>query len=246
MSWRPRWWVKLTKCRHPNEEKEQDVPPETDGLRSQYFSEKVIIDTFVTAGTGALTRADGIAEKVVTAAFSVATAYTAVIALVAPKDSVSPPLVIAPFILFAAAIVLALMAQSVQLQLEPATNDVREISRRVQTSTRSKRDWGYGGLAALTLGLVIAGLAIYETYGPGADEKDTAIDVEIWLTPAGTRLVGAACGNVANPLVGEVADADSLSSGTVALEVTKAGCRNGAGTLVLPRRAIGIAKQTSD
>jgi len=219
-----------------------EVPHEDDGLRSMYFSEKLIIDTYRNAGTSAFTSADGIADKIVTAAFSVGTAYVAVIALVSPKDSVSPLLVTVPFVLLAIALGCALRAQSFQLQLEPPTNSVTVISSRVAATIKSKRKWGTGALIALILGLVIAGWAVYETYGPGADEQDSTITAQIWLTPAGMELVTTACGKVDDPLVGNVDEAKALSSGSVTVAVTTETCKQGGGTLVLPRRAIAVAK----
>lgn len=223
------------------EQKEQKNDP-LSGLRSQYFSERVVIDNYVTAGTTALASADGVADKIVTAAFSVATAYAAVIALVAPKDSTSPVLTITPFVLLAVAILLALIAQSVQLQLEPATNVVEEISSRVTNCTNAKRHWGYGALAALVVGLGLAGYAIYQTYGPGAKPKVSSIRAEIWLNRAGGHLVREACGKARSPLVGRVDDESALTAATVPVRVTKYVCPKGRGTLLLPRRAIVVVK----
>ena len=45
-----------------------------------------------------------------------------------------------------------------------------------------------------------------------------------------------------NPLVGEVTDADQLSTAAVPVIVTKAQCPTGAGTLVLPKSAIATSK----
>jgi len=95
-------------------------------LRSETFSEKVVIDSYTAAATGALAAADAVADKIATAGFSIATAYAAVIALVAPKDSKSTMFVVSPFVLLGAAVVLALVAQSIKMSLDP-TNDTTVV-----------------------------------------------------------------------------------------------------------------------
>lgn len=209
-------------------------------LRGETFSEKVAIDSYTTAATGALTAADGVGDKIATAGFSIATAYAAVIALVAPKDSRSPIFVVLPFVLLAAAVVLGLIAQSVRVSLDP-TNDTQVIADRVSSTISTKRLWLSGAMVALVGGLIVGGVAVYETYGPGTESTPNTT-VSIWLSPVGTQLVTDACGKSANPLVGEVKDTDVLSAATVRVVVAQAQCPKGAGTLVLPKRAIAASK----
>jgi hypothetical protein len=200
----------------------------------------VSIDAYTAAATGALAAADGVGDKIATAGFSIATAYAAVIALVAPKDARSPIFVVLPFVLLAAAVVLALVAQSVPVSLDP-TNDTQVIADRISSTISTKRQWLFGGIVALVAGLIVGGVAVYETYGPGADSKPNT-PVSIWLTPVGRQLVTAACGTSANPLVGAVKGTEALSASTVPVIVAQAQCPKGAGTLVLPRRAIVTSK----
>jgi MFS family permease len=209
-------------------------------LRGETFSEKIVIDSYTAAATGALSAVDGVADKITTAGFSVATAYAAVIALVAPKDSRSPVLVVLPFLFLAAAVVCALIAQAVKVPLD-ATDSTTEIRNRITSTVSRKRRWLWGALAALVVGLGLAGGAVYETSGPGAETSSTTT-VSIWLTSSGTRLVTDACGKASTPFTGDVADTDALSASTVPLIVTRAQCPKGAGTLVLPRRAIATSK----
>jgi hypothetical protein len=209
-------------------------------LRSETFSEKVAIDSYTTAATGALTAADGVGDKIATAGFSIATAYAAVIALVAPKDSRSPILVVLPFVLLAVAVVLALIAQSVTVSLA-ATNDTDEIANRISSAISKKRQWLSGATGALIVGLIVSGVAVYKTYGPGTENTQNT-KVSIWLTPVGTRLVTDACGTSANPLIGEVKDTDALLAATVPVIVAQRQCPEGAGTLLLPKGAIATSK----
>jgi hypothetical protein len=209
-------------------------------LRGETFSEKVAIDSYTAAATGALTGADGVGDKIATAGFSIATAYVAVIALVAPKDSRSPIFVVLPFVLLAAAVVFALIAQSVTVSLDP-TNDTQVIADRISSAISTKRLWLWGAMVALVAGLIVGGVAVYETYGPGT-ESTRNTTVRIWLTPVGAQLVTDACGQSPKPLVGEVKDTDALSASTVPVIVDQAQCPKGAGTLVLPKRAIATSK----
>ena len=82
-------------------------------LRPPTLAENLAIEGYKTAITTALASVNGVCDKIVTAAFSVATAFGAVVALVAPKESPAPLLMALPFLLFAAAVALALYAQSI-------------------------------------------------------------------------------------------------------------------------------------
>jgi hypothetical protein len=209
-------------------------------LRGETFSEKVAIDSYTAAASGALASTDGVGDKITTAAFSIATAYGAVIALVSPKDSRSPPLVVSPFVFLAIAVVLGLIAQSVKVDLTP-TNDTGVIASRIDSTLSGKRKLLALAMVALVAGLILSGVAVYKTYGPGA-AKTPSTSVSIWLTPAGKQLVEDSCGNSATPFVGTVNGTDALSGTSVAVTVTKAQCPKGGGTLVLPRRAIATSK----
>ena len=149
-------------------------------------------------------------------------------------------MVVAPFLLLGLAVVLALVAQS-QAVATGATNDADVIATRIATARSSKRGWTLAALVALVIGLVAAGWAIYETYGPGA-EKDADISARLWLTPPGQRLVREACGRPRRSLRGQVADAATLSAASVPIDLSRRMCPSGAGTLVLPKRASAAAK----
>jgi hypothetical protein len=214
-----------------------------NGLEELTFSERVAVDNYRGAMTGALAAADSIADKVVTAAISVATAYGAVIVLVAPKDSNTPLQAVLPFIPLACAVGLALYAQSIGIAIDPQ-DEVAAVRDRIQRTIGSKRTWGRVALAVLVVGLIMAGWVVYSFYGQSAKpEVATPAEVELYLTPGGTAAVELACGkDDVKVLSGQVEDVETLTSARVSVKVTKAECPSGAGNVVLPQRMIAATK----
>jgi hypothetical protein len=211
-------------------------------LRAPTFAESAAIDTYKEAVTGALSSADSVSDKIVTAAFSVATAFGAIVALVTPKDSTSHYLVALPFVLLAAAIGAALYAQSRAVPIKP-TDDLTTVKSSVDSTVRSKRLWGRVALAALAAGMLVAGGVLVSTYREST-KKSTPTAVQLWLTPAGASTVARACGpGTPSPLKGTVADPKQLAAATVEIKVDATACPGGAGLLVLPRAAIAVARR---
>jgi hypothetical protein len=211
-------------------------------LQSLTFAQHVVVEGYKAAAAKAVSDADTLADKIVTASFSVATAYGAVVALVTPKDSQSPTLIVAPFVVIALAIGLALLAQSFTLPLE-VSNDFATVKSNLASTTTKKRWTGRGALAVLAIGVALAGYAIYETYGPGAEDKPST-SVQLWLTPAGNTVMTKACGSSTSPVSGLVDGTSALSETRVEVELDTTSCPDGAGTVVLSQKAISIAKTT--
>jgi uncharacterized membrane protein len=209
-------------------------------LREETFAQKVAIDSYSSAATGALASADGTADKIATAAFSAATAYGAVVALVAPKDAASPLLIVLPFAVLAAAVVAALYAESVTVPLNP-TNDPDLIATRIKGAVSGKRKWSRVALALLVIGLVVAGVAIREVYGP-ASKRETTVAARLWLTTSGAKLFNQACGRTATTVDGEVSSSGDLSAKYVPVKLSTDVCPSGAGTVVFPRSTIAAVK----
>jgi hypothetical protein len=211
-------------------------------LRALTVDELVAVDSYKSAASGALEAADKLADKIVTASFSFATAYGAVIALVAPKDSTQPLIVVLPFALLGIAVGLALYAQSMAVGIQEGAQ-LAALRTSVSSVVDQKRSWGRGALAVLTVGLLVAGYVLHEKYAEPA-EDDSAAVVQIWLTAAGTSYVADACGNEGVAQVdGVVEKVDTLSASRVPLIVDATACPDGAGTLFLPQRAIAVAKR---
>ena len=123
---------------------------------------------------------DSVADKVVTAAFSVATAYGAVIVLIAPKDSQTPWQAVIPFVPLALAMGLALYAQS---DWDRDRRDGRCGDRpdaRSKHELAGKRKRGRWSLAALVAALLAAGWVVYWFYGPSAKaDEPSLVDAEL-------------------------------------------------------------------
>jgi hypothetical protein len=207
------------------------------------FSESVIVDNYRAAVGGALAAADSVADKVVTAAFAVATAYGAVITLVAPKDLQTPWQAAVPFVPLALAVGVALLTQSIGISVQP-TDAVDAVRKNTINAIRWKRLLGGVSLVVLAIALVTAGWVVYSFYGPSAQtDEETPVAAELFLTPAGTSAIERVCGNADVTVVrGQVNGAEALTSPRVSLELTKAECPSGAGTVVLPQRMIAASK----
>jgi hypothetical protein len=208
-------------------------------LRSPTYAETVSIETYKTSAGTALSDADSFGDKIVTAAASLATAYGAVIALVSPEDTAAPLLAAAPFALLALAVAAGLYAQSIGVSIDE-TNELKVIRTRIATAVSDKRSAGHVGLVFLIVGVALAGYIINESYGGPADESKRS--AQIWLTPAGERLIEDACGSSATEVTGEVDEDAEPDARHLSVALDANACASGAGTLVLPSRAISVAK----
>jgi hypothetical protein len=219
-----------------------DRPSQRYELQPLTFSQAVGVDSYKATMTGALAAADSVADKVVTAAVSFATAYGAVIALVTPKDAQTPWQVAVPFAPLATAVGLALYAQSIGISVSPK-DDVDVVLTNTTTTIDSKRRLGRWALYALVVALLASGYVVYTYYGPSA-KKDTPAQVTLYLTPAGTKAVSVACGKQGIAVIrGSVKDVGDLAAARVPLHVTKQACPSGGGTLLLPQQEIAATKR---
>jgi hypothetical protein len=213
------------------------IPP----LRAPTFAESVVIDSYKGAATGAIASADSVADKIVTASVSVATAFGAVVALVTPKDSTSGYVIAIPFVLLAAAVGTSLYAQSIAVPIN-LSDDLATVKSSIDDTIKSKRLWGRIGLGALAIGILIAALVLASTYRESKKAKAKTTAVTLWLTSSGEKTVQVACGrSFTSPLKGTVTDPAKLSGETIVVKVGKKACPAGAATLVLPRKAVALA-----
>jgi hypothetical protein len=226
-------------CRRGNAKEES--PPEAD-LRPPTFAESVAIDNYKAASKEALGSADSVADKVVTAGFSIGTAYGAVIALVSPKDTPAPLVAALPFVFLAGAIALALYAQSIPVPVE-AEDRLDRLTDAVTETVQKKRVFDWLALGALVLGVLVAGIIIADKYREPA-EDDSPVAVEVLLTESGATSVGSACGLTGQDrIMGTVKNADSISADPLQLTVTEDACPDAPGTLSLPKTAVGLVSQ---
>jgi hypothetical protein len=205
-------------------------------LRAPTFDEQVAIDNYQGASKEALTAANSVGDKIVTAAFSFATAYGAVIALVSPEEKPEAVVAVIPFVLLALAAVIALYSQSRGVKLEGST-EVSQLRSVVNTAITTKRRLSWAALVLLALGVAVAGAIVYDQYGQ--PEKEKPVAVQVWLTPAGVDFANQACGGgVTAKVDGTVASAGDLENERVGINVAKASCAAGPSTLYLDKDLI--------
>jgi hypothetical protein len=205
-------------------------------LRAPTFDETVAAENYKGASKEALASANSVADKLVAASFSFATAYGAVIALVAPEGSPEPIVVAIPFILFAAAAGCALWAQSEGLALQ-GTADLAQLRESVNGLIATKRRLSRVALGALVLGVILAGLVVRGNYAEPA-KANAAVDVLVFFSPSGRAFVQSACGAPFSTLHGTVENTAALSEERVGLAVTKKKCPPQGGVLYLSQRQI--------
>ncbi|MDQ6948676.1 MAG: hypothetical protein M3256_21065 [Actinomycetota bacterium] len=144
-----------------------------------------------------------------TAAFSVATAYGAVIALVAPKDKQAPVLVALPFVGIAVAVVAAMIGRTTGVSLV-ATNDVGVIRNDVTSAVGRKRQMANIAIVALAAALIVAGYVLGATYRSTPATAASNSNVVVTFTPDGKRVFDAACGSDAATVTGKLQTASPL------------------------------------
>jgi hypothetical protein len=205
----------------------------TPQLRAATLAESVAIKTYTAAVEGSLKSGDEAGDKLATAAVSVATAYGAVIALVAPKDSTAALVVALPFIAFALALVLGLWAQSLGINATP-NDELPKLQSSVETLVKKKRCLNRIALAVLGLGLLGAGVVVAEKYQSPPKASTAAV---VWLSPAGRADVWASCSKPLKMITGDV-DPSTLDDAWLTIKAPKPQCPSASNTLVLPASAI--------
>lgn len=205
----------------------------TPELRAPTLAESAAIKTYTAAVEGSLKSTDDTGDKLATAAVSVATAYGAVIALVAPKDSTAAVIVALPFAAFAVGLVLGLWTQSLGISAKPE-DALPALQSSVEDLVKRKRCLNRIALIVLGLGLVGAGVVVADKYQTPQKTSATAV---VWLSPLGQADVGTACSKQLTMITGNV-DPSTLTSAWVAIEKPMPQCPGAGNTLVLPANAI--------
>lgn len=175
--------------------------PDASDLIPLTWEETVLVDAHKAALEKALESSDGACGAILTACFSLATAYGAVIALVAPKETQATLLVVSPFVLLAAGAVVALVGKASGISLDDfGTTD--QVKDHVVTAVGTKRKASWGAVACAAAGVVLAGYVVFATYSePVATDEAN----DIVFTPAGRQQVQAACGAALDSVRGDAA-----------------------------------------
>jgi hypothetical protein len=213
-------------------------------LRAATLEEQVAIDNYKEASKASLAAATSYSDKLSTAGFSFATAYGAVIALVAPDDKPEPIVAVLPFVFFAAAVVLALLAQGKGIEADTPA-EVSRLQSAVTSAIESKRHWSWAALGSLAIGIVVAGAIINAHYAEPAKSNEST-EVNVLLTPAGAESVATACNSKSTSrLQGSVEAGAVLTARRVEIEIAAGLCGEADTDLSLPQSAIAVIASTA-
>jgi hypothetical protein len=193
----------------------------------------------------ALAAATDASGAVLTAAFSIATAYGAVVALVSPKGGKTPNSVVLPFVFLAIAVVASMIGRVWGVSLDE-TNDIATIRSKVHGAVLAKRIFAGIAVAVLAVGVVAAGVVVSHSYGKGTTASSSS--GTIFLTADGHTTIQAICGVDETSLQG-IADVNGLTTnGFATIHVSKsdkADARCGP-SLALPASAIGGVRSNGE
>ena len=209
------------------------LPPA--GTRPLYTSEDMALQAFKDATTKALDSADGACGTILTASFSIVTAYGAAVALVTPKGNPTPILLLAPFIAISLAAAAALVGKAAGVKLSGDWDDLDQDRSSIRKAVTLKRAASWTAVACLAIGMVVAGWVLLEHFG---QPEEAAGDQVVGLTGPGKRLFEQACGVRAEELSGKVSVSGDFTTVTLAGPAT---C-GGTSSVTLPSNAVAYLR----
>lgn len=203
------------------------------------FSEKALIDAYTDAIKGGLTALNGVADKVLTAAFSLATALAAVIGLVSPKDEPGPIATGAPFVGFALAALAALIALVFYVSpAEKPTSD--EVTKPIKDALFAKKVSVLAAVVLLAAATATAVLVVLDAYGPRAAKRQSPDTTIVAISPEkGADAISLACPASKGSITGTV-DLDSLGEDFIEIDVPEGMCGDSATTVRIPKDQVRI------
>lgn len=151
----------------------------TPRVRALDFEEELAVSAYEKAVTDALSSADSAAGRVLTASFSILTAYGALVGLVAPEDDPQPFLIALPFLFLLAAALLSVRSLTRAIDFR-ISKDLGTIESRVADTVSSKRRPLWWAVLWLTVGIAVAGLVVIDSYA-GAEATPDDLSVEVWV-----------------------------------------------------------------
>lgn len=147
---------------HDDDDGFDPVPP---NLRPLSKTQEALLAAYTDALKGMLATAERTAERVLTIAFALATAYTGLIGLVSPEKERPSAVVAAPIILLAFSVIPAILALWVPLGAAPTkSDDTDDIRRRLDRAAGWKRWLSLAAVLVLAAAIVVAGLAVIDMY----------------------------------------------------------------------------------
>lgn len=201
------------------------------------ISEQAILDAYRETLKGSVASTDSGTGTVLTAAFSIATAYGALIGLVAPTDQPSSVAVGIPFAVFGAAAVLAMIAlvQGIKVAAHPTSD---ELISPFKSLLLRKRLLAGAAVAALAAAIIVSAVVVINAYGPGAQGPTEHAKVIAVVPDNGTDAISAACPGATGSVTGEI-HLDSLEKEFVVVDVPAGTCQgSGTTTLRIPKASV--------
>lgn len=160
-------------------------------LRGPTFSENIYATAYSDAVVKAIGSADTAVTAVVTASFSLATAYGALVGLVAPKDDPGDVILGLPFFGFALAVLVALWAGAGGVSVQ-VSDDVPTVRSAITSTVNSKRGTTRGAIVILFLSVMAAAYVVVTAYAAPATEEENET-ASVILTSEGATSLEAQC-----------------------------------------------------
>jgi len=136
-------------------------------LRGLTLEEEIALEAYREATKAGLSSADNAADKVLTAAISIASAYAALLALVKPEKEAAPTFLAVPLLALGAAA--AASAWSLGRGVPSLSRlDVAAVRDAVDKTVGSKRKWTGFAVLLLIVALGTAAWVVIRTYGAAA------------------------------------------------------------------------------
>ena len=171
---------------------ERDPTDTRTRVRPLSYVEETAVTAYEKAITDALSSANSAAEKLIAAAFSIATAYGALIALVAPEDETKSWILGLPFLPLMGAAIAAMYALTRGIDVD-ITSDITLVTERVEKSVTDKRNPSWVALALMVIAIAIAGWIVADRYS-GGEKASEDLSLTVWVTPSEAERLASVCG----------------------------------------------------
>ena len=138
--------------------------PVLTGVRSPTMGEAALFEAYAEAIKTALAGANSAADKVLTACFSIGTAYVALIGLVQPDKTPSPVVILLPVGILAIAAGLAAVGLAANVELgDPRT--VADVKVTLESVIKTKQITSIGAVIVAGIAIVVGAFVVNDVYG---------------------------------------------------------------------------------
>src|SRR5712692_3665954 len=142
------------------------APAASSQLRPLTTGEQVVLAAYQEAMKGAVEATNRAAEVLTTVAIAAITAYGALVTLIQPKAAPAPVLAGLPFVIFAAAVVVAVWSRLIGVPITTESN-LDNIQKTLGDKVARKRRLAIFALIIVAAGIVFSGFLITSIYPAG-------------------------------------------------------------------------------